>query len=249
MNAHAAPPAPAVEIDDVIRAVSEHFGIAPAHLRGSATEVTFGPRKIIYFLSRRHGASWQEISRTLGRAHHTTALQGAARVEERMQGDHDFARLIDGLDVAARAVAMLRRDGKLREPHNAIDLARRVLAEDDRYAMRLQVRDIRALARELLRFYERAGRPAIFSEACADLVHDLLGVEALLRRGWSIDAAKQRNRLVLALRDHAGVDVVAELIAAFDADPNAILLRQAEPTPRYMQALSALALTWKDAMQ
>ena len=85
-----------ITMDQVLRAVSERFGVQPAHLKqkSNARNIAY-PRQVAMFLIKElTQASLPEIGRMFGGKHHTTVLHSVQKIEKLRHQDAELNRLI-----------------------------------------------------------------------------------------------------------------------------------------------------------
>jgi chromosomal replication initiator protein len=88
-----------ISIETIQRAVSEHFGLTPSHLkqRSNAHAISY-PRQIAMYLCRElTQASLPAIGKAFGGKHHTTVLHAIQKIERLREKDQDLNRLVQRL--------------------------------------------------------------------------------------------------------------------------------------------------------
>ncbi len=92
------PNPPSVTVESIQKVVADYYNISVAELkaRTQTRQVSFPRQVAMYLCKRLSGSSYCEIARRFGGKHHTTVLHAVKRIEEKVQRERDFARLIDG---------------------------------------------------------------------------------------------------------------------------------------------------------
>jgi len=256
-----------VHIADVIDVVCEHFQCSHIDLRSHRRTVkVVMPRQIAMYLAAKiTERSLPQIGEALGGRDHTTVLHGARKITAALETDAKLAEDVLSLESAAFALAQLRGRGVLPEPPepvSPVEIARRVLAKGRNGALRLPPDAVLELADALLAQEEdAAAREAALADLAArgiapepvmvpappellfGLVHDFVGVEAMLRSKPSINLRAARDGLIEKLRwRHGESDAVDALVAAHDAMTRAeYTAAERDATERYRAAVTALA--------
>ncbi len=94
------PSGPMVRMDEILRRVSDHFGIPVDDLRSpKRARCIAAPRQVAMWIARRlTQLSLQEIGRHFGGRDHATVLYSLKKVDERRSVDGDFASLLADLE-------------------------------------------------------------------------------------------------------------------------------------------------------
>jgi chromosomal replication initiator protein len=88
-----------VSIETIQRAVSEHFGLTPSHLKqkSNAHAISY-PRQVAMYLCRElTQASLPAIGKAFGGKHHTTVLHAIQKIERLREKDQELNRVIQRL--------------------------------------------------------------------------------------------------------------------------------------------------------
>ena len=85
-----------INMDAVLRAVAEKFGIPPSQLKqkGNARTIVFPRQVAMYLVKELTTASLPEIGRAFGGKHHTTVMHSIQKIDQQRQHDPELNKLI-----------------------------------------------------------------------------------------------------------------------------------------------------------
>jgi chromosomal replication initiator protein len=88
-----------LNIDTIIRAVADRFGIQPSHIKqkGNAKHISYPRQVAMYIVKELTQASLPEIGKAFGGKHHTTVLHSIQKIERLREKDVELNRLIHSI--------------------------------------------------------------------------------------------------------------------------------------------------------
>lgn len=143
-----------VRVDDVLAAVADHYGVSETELKGEGRRHYLVEARDLYYLlgSRVVGWSGGRLAAWLGGRQRWSGIIAMRRANKRYAGDAKLRHVVAEIEAGLLAIAEMRAQRRLRNaaPREPQELARLIVAGDDRMAMSATVDEIRALAAELL---------------------------------------------------------------------------------------------------
>jgi chromosomal replication initiator protein len=84
---------------EVIRVVAAHYGTTVTNLKSKSNAQTIAfPRQVaMYMCKHLTDLSYPEIGRVFNNKHHSTVMYSVEKIDEKMQNDPQFARVLEGL--------------------------------------------------------------------------------------------------------------------------------------------------------
>ena len=82
-----------------MRVVAAHYGTTVTNLKSKSNAQTVAfPRQVAMYLCKHlTDLSYPEIGRVFNNKHHSTVMYSVEKIDEKMQNDQQFARVLEGL--------------------------------------------------------------------------------------------------------------------------------------------------------
>ncbi len=147
-------PVSSVRVDDILAVVGEHFQLSRAEMKSERRThpIPHARAMAAYLIAKLIGIGNGRIGIVLGGRDATTILAAIRRARAAIAENGDVRDLAVGLETSALAIGRLRETGAIRAAPliDPVDLARRVIAGDERLLTRVSTEQIKALCEELM---------------------------------------------------------------------------------------------------
>jgi chromosomal replication initiator protein len=84
---------------EIMRVVAAHYGTTVTNLKSKSNAQTVAfPRQVAMYLCKHlTDLSYPEIGRVFNNKHHSTVMYSVEKIDEKMQNDPQFGRVVEGL--------------------------------------------------------------------------------------------------------------------------------------------------------
>lgn len=203
-------------MDDILEVICAHYqGVTPRDLRSVSRAMPLPQLRGVaaYIASTCADMSAARIGAALGGRDASTIICAIRKTRARIAEDREAAEIVEGLEIAATSLATLRARGVIRSAvvFDPAEVARRVVANDDRAASTVSLQEIRSVCEELVA--ARAAPEPAASPLRAAIEHFIVA-ENRHAASARLNTPGARAPLVALLAPHDDDPAVARALAA-----------------------------------
>lgn len=208
-----------VMMADIVDVIGAHYGVSLVALRSRRrTNDLVEPRHVACYVgSKITEHTLPQIGAFL-RRDHTSIIHGRDKIAQAIRVDKELADRVMAIEVAALAMAQLRRENQLSrvEPLTPLELARTISDQGARAACGVSVNQILELCDSLIEASNLPPRPLPLSRY---LIADLVMRQSFFRERPTLSNRLARDSVVELLKDpdRQSDTFVSAIVAAFDA--------------------------------